>query len=318
VSLIKNKLYDWNFLGPKKAPLPVISVGNIIFGGSEKTPLVMHLTSILLQKGYKPAIISRGYKGKWEKRGGVVSDGKELYGNWEEAGDEPYMAAKNYPQAGVFVGKDRLHSCREANKSGFQMAVLDDGFQHRRLYRDLDIVLFNPKEKKLLREARSSLRRAHIILIKKSGERQEKNKIGEIFPESSSYTYSIIHKGFISLKGKEEFPATKFRGKKAIAFCGIANPKRFSILLEEAGLFLIDFISFSDHYSYPPSSLHKLVSLFKKLKSDILITTEKDAIKLEGNQEILGRVPVYYTKIALDVDEKLNEKIDSILQQRIS
>ena len=141
LSRIKNSLYDRGVLKPRRAPLPVISVGNISLGGTEKTPLAMELLSQLVALGRRPALISRGYKGRWEKRGGVLSDGRAILGTWQDGGDEPYLIARSFPTVGVYVGKERLTSCRRAAEAGFDIAVLDDGFQHRRLARDLDIVL---------------------------------------------------------------------------------------------------------------------------------------------------------------------------------
>jgi tetraacyldisaccharide 4'-kinase len=152
VSRIKNFLYDVNILKPKRAPLPVISVGSIFLGGTEKTPLAMEILGWLLERGRRPALVSRGYRGQWEKEGGLVSNGAGLFASWEQSGDEPLMVARAIPRAGVFVGKDRLDSCRRAKDMGFEIAVLDDGFQHRRLGRDLDIVIFSPRERTALRD----------------------------------------------------------------------------------------------------------------------------------------------------------------------
>ena len=116
---IRNALYDKGLLAPADAPLPVVSVGNISFGGSEKTPLAQEILRHLLDKGIKPALVTRGYRGRWERTGGVLSQGRGLLGDWREAGDEPFMVALNLPAAGVYVGRDRLASCRLAKADGF-------------------------------------------------------------------------------------------------------------------------------------------------------------------------------------------------------
>ena len=148
----KDVLYRHGILKARKAPLPTISVGNLSFGGTEKTPLAMELIAHLVRMGHRPAFVSRGYRGSWERTGGILSDGTALLGTWKEGGDEPFMVAKRFPKAGVFVGKDRLASCLKAREMGFTAIVLDDAFQHRRLARDLDIVLVNPAEARPLRE----------------------------------------------------------------------------------------------------------------------------------------------------------------------
>ena len=155
-SRIKNFLFDRKVRKIGRTSLPVISVGNLAFGGSEKTPLVMHLLSFFIEHNLKPALITRGYKGRWEKSGGVLSNGKNIYGTWQEAGDEPFMVSRNFPQVGIFVGRNRLNSCEKAKHSGFTLVLLDDGFQHRKLHRDLDIILFDPGERIALRESLSS------------------------------------------------------------------------------------------------------------------------------------------------------------------
>ena len=190
-SQFKNLLYEGKIFKPKRAPLPIISVGNIAFGGSEKTPLAMNLISFLEKQGYKPALVSRGYKGKWEREGGVLSDGRRILGSWKESGDEPYMVAQNFPSTGIFIGKNRHLSCEKAKDFGFEIALLDDGFQHRRLHRDLDIVLFNPLEKTLRREPVSALNRAHLILVKRNLESKEKNQIRKAFAKNDVFEFCL-------------------------------------------------------------------------------------------------------------------------------
>jgi tetraacyldisaccharide 4'-kinase len=118
-SRINNYLFDSGLRKVSRASLPVISVGNLAFGGSEKTPLVMHLLSFCLEHELKPALITRGYKGRWEKSGGVLSDGVNIYGTWREAGDEPFMISRKFPQAGIYIGRNRLISSEKAAPSRF-------------------------------------------------------------------------------------------------------------------------------------------------------------------------------------------------------
>lgn len=312
---IKNLLYQGKIYKPKKAPLPVISVGNIVFGGSEKTPLAMNLISFLLKEGFKPALISRGYKGRWERKGGILSDGKKIYGSWSESGDEPFMVAQEAPEAGVFIGKNRLLSCHKAKDLGFDLAILDDGFQHRRLHRDLDIVLFDPREKITLREFSNSLKRAHVILIRKGARIQDNNKLKTIISKPSLFEYSVINKGFCSLKEEEILSACAFQGKRALVFCGIARPERFLTFLKDVGIEIVFSITFPDHHPYPQSSLKKIINQFHRLQPDLAITTEKDALKIRSSDVILKDIPLYYVKIDLDIEEKFYEKILSILHK---
>jgi len=314
VCRIKNWLYKRNIFKPKRAPLPVISVGNITFGGSGKTPLVLHLLTFLFNKGYKPALIIRGYRGKWEKRGGILSDGKSVFGTWQNAGDEAFMVASSIPQVGVFIGKNRLSSCQNAKASGFELAVLDDGFQHNRLRRDMDIVLYDSKEKVSLREPVSSLGRAEILLLERGSHAQEKESLKKSFPQSAIFEYSVESKGFFKAWEKKEESGEEFKGKRIIAFCGIARPGRFLSLLQKEGIAPVDFLTFSDHFSYPLHSLEKISKKFKKLNADALITTEKDMVKIAQSDALHG-IPLYYLKIDLRLDDEFYSMLSSNLQK---
>ena len=252
---IKNWLYARKLLTPKKAPFPVISVGNISFGGTGKTPLVINLLSYLIKQGFKPALISRGYRGKWEKEGGVLSDGKNILASWRSSGDEPFMVAQNTPQAGIFIGKNRLLSCQKAKEMGFELAVLDDGFQHRRLHRDLDIVLYDPAEKTAFREPFSSLKRAQILLIKKGIDPSQKKEKKKSFPEATVFEYSVKNEGVIRCGEKKREPAELFKGKRVLAFCGIARPERFLSFLQEQGIEPWFFFLFAVQYYLPQNCL---------------------------------------------------------------
>jgi tetraacyldisaccharide 4'-kinase len=310
----KNALYRIKLLRPKKGPPTVLSVGNISFGGSEKTPLVMTMVAALLRKGIKPAVITRGYKGKWERIGGILSDGKSRSGTWMESGDEPFMISLNFPEIGVFVGKNRLKSCEKAYNIGFQVVILDDGFQHRRLHRDLDIVLHNPSEDLPLREPLSSLKRADILLIRADTDIKPDRAVLPNLNNVDSFFYSVSTEGFYNLDKQEE-PVSAFKEKRVLAFCGIARPERFHTLLEHAGIKPVHLFTFPDHFPYPSESMTQIVELFSAQKADVCITTEKDAVKCKDNPA-LQDIPMYYLKIGIQTDEEFFEKVFSVLKKR--
>ena len=283
VTGLKNALYEWGWMRPRRAPLPVISVGSLALGGMGKTPLAMEILGYISSRGLRPALVARGYKGSWEQKGGMLSDGRGIYGNWRQSGDEAYLAAQRFPQAGVFVGKRRLRSCLRAKSEGFDLAVLDDGFQHRKLVRDLDIVIFDPAEKTALREPFSGLKRAHLILLPDSARERTRQKISKGSPAARVVRFSIMPKAFhrVGESGPEEtVDLGRFRGRRVLAFCGIARPDRFFAMLESLGLGLLDRMAFSDHHSYPPASWRRIWGRVEALKPEAVITTEKDAIKL--------------------------------------
>jgi tetraacyldisaccharide 4'-kinase len=309
---VKNVLYRMKMLRPRKGPLPVVSVGNISFGGTEKTPFVLTLIAALLKNGIKPAVITRGYKGTWERMGGVLSDGKSRSGTWRESGDEPFMISLNYPEIGVFVGKNRFLSCTRAHNMGFQIAILDDGFQHRRLHRDLDVVLYDPTENYLLREPFSALDRADILLLKDNLNAEIKKELSGDLPDVDIFTYSVFYEGLYNMDRKEE-SGLDLKEKRVLAFCGIARPDRFRKLLESEGIKPIQFIAFPDHHTYPPASVKQIVDFCENQNADICLTTEKDAVKIKGIQA-LRDIPTYFFKIGIQTEDALFAKVLSQLK----
>jgi len=309
-----NIFYDRGIRKTHKAPLSVISVGNIAFGGSEKTPLSMNLISFCLKNGFRPALVTRGYKGKWEKIGGILSDGNQIYGTWREAGDEPFMVSQRFPQAGIFVGRNRLASCERANHAGFDVAILDDGFQHRRLRRDLDIVLCDTDKKVALRESLSSLRRANIVMVKREAETLKKVMIKKGFSESKVYPYSVKNLGFFSSADNAPLPVEHLEKKRLLVICGIARPERFLFLLKKEGLIPTSVLKFPDHHAYPSSSLKKISKEAQKVKAEAILTTEKDHFKL-WRLEREKKFPVYYNRIELEVDKEFYREILSLLKE---
>lgn len=300
-------MYQLKILSPRAASIPVISIGNIAFGGTGKTPLAMQLLARLQKNGFKPALISRGYRGKWEHRQEILSDGNKLLGSWREAGDEPFMVAQNNPSAGVFIGKNRFASVRTATQMGFDIAVLDDGFQHRRLNRDIDIVLYDPSEKVSLRESRTALKRSHIILVKK----KQINSIQYLKtknPRSNFFPYQVISSGLFSLHNNIEYSAAELQNKRILGCSGIAHPQRFRESLSKLGLTPEAMLRFPDHFSYPPHSLKKILAQYEQSRAEALIITEKDKVKLQEKEE-LHSFPVYYLKIDLQIDPQFYETV---------
>lgn len=312
-SCIHHFLYDSGLRKAIKTRLPVISIGNIAFGGTEKTPLALQILSFWLDNGFKPALITRGYKGEWERTGGVLSDGKKVFGSWHEAGDEPFMVSRRVRQAGIYVGRNRLASCLRAEKDGFDVLILDDGFQHRRLHRDVDIVLFNPEEKLFLREFVFSLRRADVILVRENGKQDPGERIKKRFPRSRVFSYSIKNEGFFSSLDNTPIPKENLKTKRILAVCGIARPDRFLSLLEECGLKPLHFLKFPDHHSFPPPSREKIYTAFKNIEADVILTTEKDVFKLESLAKE-KQVSVGYSRIGLLLEKDFYQEICSLLK----
>ncbi|MBM3297627.1 MAG: tetraacyldisaccharide 4'-kinase [Candidatus Aminicenantes bacterium] len=306
VTRAKNALYDRGWIKPRRGPLPVISVGNITLGGTGKTPAAIEILDRLLRDGFRPALVTRGYRGKWERRGGLLSDGTRLWGNWRESGDEPAMVALRVPRAGVFVGRHRLKSCLRAAEAGFDVAVLDDGFQHRRLHRDLDIVLHDPRRRAALREPVTALSRADIILVPDSARDEAERLLLRKTGRPAFHSYSVVPLYFLKITGSSDEVASRvtlesLRGAETVAFCGLAAPERFFLMLERLGLRLRKKVVFPDHHPYPARSWDRIRTLRRELKAEAVVTTEKDAVKLAGRPEIPGEAALFVLRIGLEM-----------------
>lgn len=313
--LIKDFLYTLRILKPKTSQIKVISVGNISFGGTGKTPLAIEIIKFLLEKTKKVCLVSRGYRGKWEKNGGILSNGKKILGKWKESGDEPFLVAQNLPQAGVFVGRNRFESCQKAFRMGFEIAVLDDGFQHRKLHRDIDIVLLSESRDMFLREFPSSLRRADILLIKDNQESfyYDLSKIKNRSPQITTHSCGIIPDGVYSVEDNQPLPLDYFQDKKTLAFCGIAKPERFFSLLNELGINPAKTLIYPDHHLYPDSSLNQILETARREGLSAFITTEKDAVKIR--QTRLSREHLFcYLKIVMKIQKDFFDSLWSKLE----
>ncbi|MBN2205803.1 MAG: tetraacyldisaccharide 4'-kinase, partial [Candidatus Aminicenantes bacterium] len=297
-------------LRPERAPLPVISVGNLSFGGTGKTPLALAILSHLAGLGLKPALVSRGYKGRWERRGGVLPPGGDEAGFWRDAGDEPALAAKKLPGVGVFVGKRRIASCLRAKDAGFQVVVLDDGFQHRRLHRDLDIVLFDPCESSFLRESPSSLGRADLVLVRDG---RPAGRAARFTTPDRLDSFRTVEDGVLRPDGIAVSVRDGLQGKKVLAFCGIARPERFFDLLEASGARIAGRLSFPDHFAYPPGARAKIESAYAATGADLAVTTEKDAVKLDPPDGFPAGFPLFVLRIKIELPDRVRERIRQTL-----
>jgi len=304
VCRLRRALHRRGVLHAGQAPLPVLSVGNLALGGSEKTPLAMDLLGFLLEIGRKPALVTRGYKSVWERSGGVLSNGKTITGTWREGGDEPFLAARRHPGAGVYVGRDRLASCRRAYEAGFDVAVLDDGFQHLRLRRDLDIVLYDAAARTPLREGPAALAAADVVLMKNQPESPALRAGRAIF-----FGYHVRENGIIPLQDGAVRPLSALRGRRIYAYCGIARPERFFELLEAAGTAPAARAVFPDHFDYPDAALVRLADAAREADCPVLLTTEKDAVKIRDRREAIVGFESFVLRIELDLPAGFHERI---------
>jgi len=286
----RSLFYSLRLLKTKTLPCPVVSVGNLTVGGTGKTPLVMMLARGLMDRGISVAILSRGYKGTKTSEP-VVSDGKSIFLSPEESGDEPFLMAQVCKGVPVLIGKDRFANGRVAlQRFGIKGLLLDDGYQHLPLHRDLDILLIDSHigfgdhhllPRGILREPLSRLRRAHLFLLTKvddlEASRPLEKKIHEIHPGAQVFHSHFQPMSLVDPKGEQE-ELYALKGKKILALSGIANPNDFSSLLRKCEMEIVSEAIFPDHHFYMSKDLSSIKEKSKGV--DWIVTTEKDMLKL--------------------------------------
>ncbi len=299
-SSFKNILYDKQIIKPKKVDAFVISVGNFTTGGVGKTPVVAEIAKFFIQKGEKPAIISRGYGGKLNNKiVHVISDGINLYYSSSMAGDEPYWLGINLDGCAVLTCSNRYKAAKYAiEKLGCNKIILDDGFQHRKLYRDLDIVLVDSEkmfgnENLLpagpLREGSEGFKRLDkLVVVSKNKDHTKAEKLCKIISKKQGvsaticktepdYVYNIITGEHLE------------KGCEITALSAIGQPEQFYKFLEDDYV-INSKITFDDHHCYVLNDIKNI--------SGVVVTTEKDAVKLAK----FKKENIYALKLKTSVD----------------
>ena len=285
IQRLRSLAYRTGILCTRRLPRPVVSVGNITVGGTGKTPVTAWLAGHLIEQGYRVAALSRGYGGSQEGEVAIVSDGSQMLLSAAECGDEPYLLASTVPGLMVVIGSDRyaagLLAMERLNPDLF---LLDDGFQHIRLHRDMNILLLDAKRPLgngwtlpagLLREPYSAARRADWIIHTRCD-----NK-AEILPGLEGIPRVFTRHelaGLVSMEGGGLQPLTQLKGRSVVAFAGIAEPEPFFHDLAACEARLVRTIALQDHVDYDEALLESITST----AADFFVTTEKDAVKLQG------------------------------------
>lgn len=289
---VRAKAYETGLASINKVEVPVISVGNITVGGTGKTPVTMYLAKQLIAQGHKVAILSRGYNRKSKSEHIVASDGEKILCPVEDCGDEPYMMALEVPQAIVICGRSRSSIARLAiDEYGCNVLLLDDGFQHILLHRDINIALLDyaddlTNEQLLpagrLREPVSALARATHVIITKiplNADAVKLERIKKVVRKNAPNC--LIYESRFKL---ENSPLT--RNKTALAFAGIARPDQFFQDLGDPALqiTLRATLSFADHHWYDDFDIKKIQNSLEKSRTDIGLTTKKDLARLTSRK----------------------------------
>lgn len=304
---LREALYKKGVLQSKRLPCPVVSIGNITVGGTGKTPMTLYVAELIRRFGYKVAIVSRGYKGKAEKTGGIVCDGRMICMEPDQAGDEPFMMAKRLRSVPVIVGKDRFKAGMLAVKEfNPDVVLLDDGFQHLRLYRDIDLVLLdfsspfgngNLLPRGILREPTSSLSRADALILTRSdsasGSIKAKLLDRLMYLSQKRSVYITFHAPYIykvvkavgdiehiDLSKSRNWDSEIIKGRNVFAFSGIARNEDFIHTVESFGCDVSGFAGFPDHHKYSDEDINKILRSAKDEGAEIVCTTEKDYARM--------------------------------------
>jgi tetraacyldisaccharide 4'-kinase len=326
---LRNKLFHLGLLKSVRLPCRVISVGNLSVGGTGKTPMVIQLAGMLRDRGYRPVVLSRGYGGTSKNPVNVVSKGTQLLMNQDEAGDEPVLIAKSATGIPVLTGPRRVLTGDWAIKNlNADVLILDDGFQHRHLSRDIDIVLLNAASPfgnghllpgGPLREPSSALKRADIIIAMGTYDDVATPRPIMLSAGVHAPVFKCYYQPRNLLHGDREtaFPPELLKGKKICAFAGIGNPMAFEKTLAALGADVAVFIPFPDHHRYTEQDVRLINEKARQYRAEMIVTTEKDKVKLERFDVFHSgiyalRIEMEFLSGREDFERRLLEKIESL------
>ena len=323
--LARNAAYRVGVFRTRKLPVPVISVGNITLGGTGKSPSAVAIASLFLSRGKRPAIVSRGYGRENEGSVAVVSDGASgTVLGVGQAGDEPAMMASRLPGVPVVVGSDRyLAGMTAVRRFHPDVVILDDGFQHRRLERDLNIVLIDASDPfgnsrlfpaGILREPPAALGRADIVLVTRTDEASPPDKLRQAIGRHTGapvLTSRYVPKDLVDITTGETRSPAALRGTRVYAFAGIARPEAFFSLLRSLGADVTAAREYPDHYRYTRSDLAEVFPGAVDRDAVMIVTTEKDAVRLRN---MVGE-GIWALRVDLEVRER--EAWEKALMQRV-
>ena len=326
---LRETMYAQGIFKSHDLSVPVISVGNLTMGGSGKTPVVCYLARELKRAGYNPAVISRGYGGKANDKVNIISDGTTIRLDATMAGDEPRMLAELLEGIPVLTGIVRRFPAQRAIDMGANVLLLDDGFQHLAIKRNINLVLFNTDylagNSRVfpggdLREPIAALNRASRFVLTgiREDNRERAERFADLlqtkFPRTSTSLLEYGPSSPVELEqgtGHLGISMRTLKNGKWYAFAGIAQPQAFQKSLDEYGVELAGFKCFVDHQLYSEDIIKRLIREAEKSEATGLVTTEKDLVKLAA----LGvSTPLPLLALRMEVKEE-GGLIDYILQE---
>lgn len=295
-----------------RLPCRVLSVGNLTLGGTGKTPFTMWVAQWCQQQGWSVAVLSRGYGRRSAAACQVVSAGGGPHGDWRTVGDEPYLMAQALPGVPVLIGTNRYVTGRYAcERFGAQVVILDDGFQHRALHRDLDVVLVDTSNpfgsgalfpRGILRESPCALRRADAVVLTRC---DRPTATASWLPQDIRRWY-----GAQPLYAVTTAPEALYLGgarvaagpaclsqRRVVAFAGIGNPQAFAATLRRLGSHVEALLVFPDHHVYTAADWYAMINIARRRNAECLVTTEKDAVRVPPSWQ--APLPVYTLRVGL-------------------
>ncbi len=286
--------YETGWMTSKKVDARVVSIGNLTTGGTGKTPLVIYLAEQWLKKSAKVGIVSRGYRRSNEKQVLIVSEGASPLAGPEVVGDEHYLMAERLKGVPIVVSADRIEGCQTLiDRFGVEVILLDDAFQHLKIHRDTNILIIdalNPfgngylLPRGCLREPLSAINRADYVVFSRINrdivpdELMEKIRPFQIETLHSRFESSAL----IGLKSGTARPLSDLSGMLVVPFCGIGNPAAFLSQLKDLGAKIERSFIFEDHHVYQEKELLEMTSEAKNQGAQMMVTTEKDAVKIKA------------------------------------
>jgi tetraacyldisaccharide 4'-kinase len=303
---LKRRLFAWGWLKRSRLKSPVISVGSVSAGGAGKTPVVLMLAGILRHRGYAVRILTRGYK-----RDSKVTTRVEAFDDARWHGDEPVLLAQR-SGVPVYVGADRYQAgtmAEQGEPTERQVVhLLDDGFQHRRLARDVDIVLLTQEDVEdtllpagNLREPLSAVAQADVVILREEEADSLRSVVAGLSEGGSGPTIWVIRRRLSLGEGGEvALPTMPF------AFCGIARPENFTKMLAAQGYEAVETMAFEDHHAYSEADVVQLLQAARRVEANGFVTTEKDAVKLtpimRDKLETVG--PIVVARLSVELLEE--------------
>ena len=309
---IRRFCYNYHIFNSNKFYVPIISVGNLTFGGSGKTPFIIWLSKYLNSKKKRVMVLTRGYKGKLESTGGILRSNRKLGHNPLDFGDEALMISKRLNNTSVVVGKKRSENLMKYFYDELpDIVLMDDGYQHLKIERSLNIVMFDsllPISKYkvapwgYLREGPSALKDADIILFARSDQASHDNLQAlkqlikkYVLPDTPMSEIGYRPTSICDCNLQEVMPLEDLKGKRIVCVAGLASPISFFKLISTLGGEIVDKYVFPDHHIYRKSDL-ELICKRAELLNAIIITSEKDMVKI---QRLSMAENFYYLEISI-------------------